>query len=74
MTASPLSEAPDSLASLRRALFGPRADQLHGPWKNLFGSSLFSFQEGLTHQARVELSYQRLRIVNEAVGDPGSAV
>ncbi|MFG2463704.1 acyl-CoA dehydrogenase [Streptomyces sp. NPDC048523] len=74
MTDSLLSEAPDSLASLRHALFGPRAEQLHGPWTNLFCSAPFSFQEGLTHQARIELSYQRLRLVNEAVADPGALV
>ncbi|WP_405467410.1 acyl-CoA dehydrogenase [Streptomyces canus] len=74
MTPSPLSEAPDLLASLRLALFGSRAEQNHGPWKDLFSSPLFSFQEGLTHQERTELSYQRLRIVNEAIADPRALV
>ncbi|WP_280913291.1 acyl-CoA dehydrogenase [Streptomyces sp. SAI-208] len=53
---------------------GPHADQLHGPWANLFSSASFCFQEGLTHQERIELSYQRLRLVNKAVAAPGALV
>ncbi|WTW50758.1 acyl-CoA oxidase (plasmid) [Streptomyces sp. NBC_00015] len=47
---------------------------MHGFWRNLFASSDFSFQEGLTRQERIELSYQRLRIVNSVISDPRSLV
>jgi alkylation response protein AidB-like acyl-CoA dehydrogenase len=48
-------------------LFDGQPD-IHEPWQHLFSSEAFAFQEGLTQ--RIELSYQRLRLVNAAVPDP----
>lgn len=70
----PLSSKTSPLSALQVALFGPQADQLHGPWHELFGSAPFAFQEGLTHRERTELSYQRLHLVNEAVPDARALV
>ncbi|GHE23993.1 acyl-CoA dehydrogenase family protein [Streptomyces capillispiralis] len=57
---------------LTTALFGSRAATFHQPWKRLFGSSPFSYREGLTHEERIQLSYERLRLVNDAVDDPAA--
>ncbi len=58
-----------SSAALTQLLFDAR-DDLHEPWRRLFGSAAFAYQEGLTHQERTELSYRRLRVVNAALSDP----
>ncbi|NEB03684.1 acyl-CoA dehydrogenase [Streptomyces sp. SID13726] len=65
VTSRPLTET----AALRHLLFGSQAE-IHEPWRRLFSSDTFAYREGLTHQERTELSYQRLRTVNEAVPDP----
>ncbi|MGW2100139.1 acyl-CoA dehydrogenase family protein [Streptomyces olivaceoviridis] len=57
-------------AELARILLGPRAEQIHEPWRRLFSGHRFSFQEGLSPQDRTALSYERLRIIAEAVPDP----
>ncbi len=40
----------------------------------MFASDAFAFREGLTHRERTALSYERLRLVNAAVGDPRALV
>ncbi|MGW0139898.1 acyl-CoA dehydrogenase family protein [Streptomyces calvus] len=64
---SPPHAVPDELAT---ALFGGGAAELHHPWKRLFGSIPFAYQEGLAHEERIRLSYERLRLINRAVDDP----
>nr|WP_037812698.1 acyl-CoA dehydrogenase [Streptomyces sp. NRRL S-1022] len=54
----------------KRILFGPRAKQIHEPWRRLFDGPRFAFQEGLSPQERIALSYERLRFVSEAMADP----
>ncbi|MEU9170370.1 acyl-CoA dehydrogenase [Streptomyces sp. NPDC048420] len=65
VTSPPLTET----AALRHLLFDAQAE-IHEPWRRLFSSDVFAYQEGLTHRERTELSYQRLRTVNAAVPDP----
>lgn len=65
VTTPPLTET----AAIRHLLFGAQ-DEIHEPWRRLFSSDVFAYHEGLTHQERTELSYQRLRTVNAAVPDP----
>jgi hypothetical protein len=50
-------------------LFDGQPD-IHEPWQHLFSSEAFAFQEGLTHQERIELPHQQPRLVNAAVPDP----
>ncbi|MFC5958035.1 acyl-CoA dehydrogenase [Streptomyces pratens] len=64
---SRLQPLPDELAT---ALFGTRTATFHHPWMRLFSSAPFSYQEGLTDEARIRLSYERLRLVNNAIDDP----
>lgn len=64
VTSPPLTET----IALRHLLFGTQAE-IHEPWRRLFSSDVFAYHEGLTHQERTELSYQRLRVVNAAVPD-----
>ncbi|WP_433570377.1 acyl-CoA dehydrogenase family protein [Streptomyces sp. CA-251247] len=45
-------------------------DTVHEPWRALVDSEAFAYRTGLTPQERTELSYQRLRLVNEVAGDP----
>ncbi|MDJ0465482.1 acyl-CoA dehydrogenase [Streptomyces sp. H27-C3] len=70
MTASQLSGSPGSFAELTDVLFAAQLEQTHGPWRRLFSSEPFSFREGLTHEERIALSYERLRLVNATVGSP----
>lgn len=68
----PVASSPlTSSAALRELLFGAQAE-IHEPWRRLFGTDAFAFQEGLTYQERAELSYRRLRIVNASVPDPAA--
>ncbi|GGW81263.1 acyl-CoA dehydrogenase family protein [Streptomyces griseoloalbus] len=57
---------------LAAALFGSHAATFHHPWKRLFSSAPFAYQEGLTHEERIRLSYERLRLVNDAIDDPSA--
>lgn len=43
---------------------------IHGPWRTLFSTKEYSFQEGLTGEERIALSYDRLRQMNSTVADP----
>lgn len=54
-------------ADLTRALFAEELDQSHAPWRRLFSTTPFAYREGLTHEQRVALSYERLRLVNQNV-------
>ncbi|WP_416237763.1 acyl-CoA dehydrogenase [Streptomyces sp. NEAU-W12] len=65
-----LSRQQDVSDELATALFGTRAASLHHPWKRLFSSAPFSYQEGLSHEERIRLSYERLRLVNDAIDHP----
>ncbi|MFF7366814.1 acyl-CoA dehydrogenase family protein [Streptomyces tricolor] len=70
MTASQFPCAQGISDEFARILFGPHAEQIHGPWRRLFNGPRFAFQEGLSPQERTALSYERVRFVNEAVPDP----
>ncbi|MFJ7149108.1 acyl-CoA dehydrogenase [Streptomyces sp. NPDC100445] len=70
MTVSQIPYAQGISADFSRILFGPDAERIHEPWRRLFDGAGFAFQEGLGVQERTALSYQRLRVVNEAVPDP----
>ncbi|MGG2464025.1 acyl-CoA dehydrogenase [Streptomyces sp. RGM 3693] len=61
---------PSVSAGLARTLFGDRFEQLHEPWRKLFSTDAFRFQEGLAPEERAALSYQRLRLVNESLDSP----
>ncbi|MGW1465187.1 acyl-CoA dehydrogenase [Streptomyces sp. NPDC002308] len=54
-------------ADLTKALYGGRLAEMHDRWRGLFSSAPFSFREGLTREERIELSYERLRLVRAAV-------
>ncbi|KQX84028.1 MULTISPECIES: acyl-CoA dehydrogenase family protein [Streptomyces] len=58
------------LAELTDILFAHRLESTHERWRSLFGSTPFAFREGLSHQERIALSYDRLRLVNAEVADP----
>ncbi|MFD4032221.1 acyl-CoA dehydrogenase [Streptomyces sp. NPDC058637] len=62
------------LAELTDILFADRLESTHERWRKLFSSAPFRFQEGLTHQERIALSYERLRLVNAAVDGPQDLV
>ncbi|MGW4230087.1 acyl-CoA dehydrogenase [Streptomyces sp. NPDC004980] len=62
------------LAELTDILFANRLESTHERWRKLFSSAPFRFQEGLTHQERIALSYERLRLVNAAVDGPQDLV
>ncbi len=72
------SQIPDSAsvssvpvsASLADVLFTGQLGTIHARWRSLFSSAPFRFQEGLTHQERIRLSYDRLRLVNRVVEAP----
>ncbi|WP_030595489.1 acyl-CoA dehydrogenase [Streptomyces anulatus] len=64
-----VSAAPVS-AALADVLFAGQLGTTHDRWKRLFSSDPFRFEEGLTHRERIALSYERLRLVNEAVEAP----
>ncbi|MEN8652121.1 acyl-CoA dehydrogenase [Streptomyces sp. 21So2-11] len=72
MISSPVLSASVS-AALTQALFGDRLE-LHEPWRKLFATEPFRFREGLTPQERAALSYERLRLVNEALDSPENLV
>jgi acyl-CoA oxidase len=63
---------PTPATDLQRLLFDDPA--IHEPWRRLFSSPPYAFQEGLTHHERIELSYQRLRLVNAAIPDARTLV
>ncbi|MDX2545915.1 acyl-CoA dehydrogenase [Streptomyces sp. WI04-05B] len=52
-------------------IFGGQFEQIHEPWRKLFATSAFRFREGLSPEERTALSYQRLRLVNDALADGG---
>ncbi|MFF3994380.1 acyl-CoA dehydrogenase [Streptomyces cyaneofuscatus] len=64
-----VSSAPVS-AALADVLFAGQLDTTHERWRRLFSSAPFRFEEGLTHRERIDLSYDRLRLVNETVEAP----
>ncbi|QTE01453.1 acyl-CoA dehydrogenase [Streptomyces cyanogenus] len=70
MTGSQLPCITSISADFTRVLFGPHAQRIHEPWRRLFNGTRFAFEEGLSPQERIALSYKRLRFINEAVPDP----
>ncbi|WP_335937148.1 acyl-CoA dehydrogenase family protein [Streptomyces sp. PTD5-9] len=66
----PLDQAAPTAAALTRALFGEQLEGLHEPWRKLFGTEPFRFREGLSPDERAALSYERLRLINEALDSP----
>ncbi|MER6695525.1 acyl-CoA oxidase, partial [Streptomyces minutiscleroticus] len=63
-------QSPSVSADLTRTLYGDRFAQLHEPWRKLLSTAAFRYQEGLAPDDRAALSYERLRLVNDAVADP----
>lgn len=59
---------------LTRTLFGDQFEKVHEPWRKLFGTDAFRFQEGLAPEERAALSYQRLRLINESLDSPEQLV
>ncbi|UPZ29608.1 acyl-CoA oxidase [Streptomyces sp. LRE541] len=45
-------------------------ERVHGPWRRLVRRQEFAYRAELSPQERTALSYERLRLLNEAVGDP----
>ncbi|MFI7406879.1 acyl-CoA dehydrogenase [Streptomyces sp. NPDC049541] len=57
-----------TISELTHQLFdGHDRGRLHGSWRNLIRGEKFRFHPGLSPQQRTELSYERLRIVNDSV-------
>ncbi|MER5987756.1 acyl-CoA dehydrogenase [Streptomyces sp. NPDC001787] len=54
---------------MTRALFGDRPE-VHEPWRKLFSTEPFRFREGLSPSGRAALSYERLRLINDALDSP----
>ncbi|MFE2376448.1 acyl-CoA dehydrogenase [Streptomyces sp. NPDC059398] len=55
---------------LTRLLFdGEDRARVHGPWRDLIATEGFRHRPGLSPAERVQLSYSRLRLVNDAAGD-----
>lgn len=73
-TQLPDVHGPSLAAHLTHALFGDRFAQLHAPWRKLFSTGEFRLRDGLPHDERAALSYERLRLLNEAVADPAGLV
>ncbi|MFD5328327.1 acyl-CoA dehydrogenase [Streptomyces sp. NPDC127092] len=61
--------ADDSaVAELTRLLFdGDDRERVHGEWRRLISGEAFAHRPGLTPAERTELSYERLRLVNDTV-------
>ncbi|WP_405455424.1 acyl-CoA dehydrogenase family protein [Streptomyces sp. NBC_00101] len=70
MTDSQIPDAAVISSQLAEVLYSGGLKTTHERWRSLFSSDTFHFQEGLTHRERIELSYRRLRLVNDAVRDP----
>ncbi|MFB7272464.1 acyl-CoA dehydrogenase [Streptomyces sp. NPDC056244] len=61
--------------ALTRALFdGEDREQVHGTWRGLLSTEEFWYRPDLSVAERVELSYSRLRLVNDAAGSPADLV
>ncbi|MFJ8255403.1 acyl-CoA dehydrogenase [Streptomyces sp. NPDC094466] len=70
MTVSQIPNSASASAALADVLFAGQLGATHDRWRRLFSSAEFRFEEGLTHRERIDLSYDRLRLVNEAVEAP----
>jgi acyl-CoA oxidase len=58
----------DARADLTRLLFaGPDPDRTHGTWRRLLGGPAFTYRPGLAPAERAALSYERLRLLNDAL-------
>jgi acyl-CoA oxidase len=67
---SPLAFGPSAMAAgeLAHLLFDRQdRDRIHETWRNLVGGRNFTYRSGLSPDERAALSYDRLRLVNEAV-------
>ena len=55
-------------ADLTRLLFaGPDHNRTHGTWRRLVGGPAFTYRPGLSPAERAALSYDRLRLLNDAL-------
>ncbi|MCW6179637.1 hypothetical protein L7U65_27355, partial [Klebsiella pneumoniae] len=70
MTDSHIPDPAYVSTALADALFAGQLGATHDRWRRLCSSAPFRFQEGLTHRERIDLSYDRLRLVNETVEAP----
>ncbi|MFF0050806.1 acyl-CoA dehydrogenase [Streptomyces sp. NPDC005498] len=63
-----------TISALTEALYEGRFATLHAPWRDLFATRPFRYEDGLTPQQRIALSYDRLRQVNQHVDKPEDLV
>ncbi|MDT0440475.1 MULTISPECIES: acyl-CoA dehydrogenase [Streptomyces] len=63
----PLLPDPALASRLTDVLFAGRFDELHRPWTELLRREVFRYRDGLSQEARSELAYERLRIVNRDI-------
>ncbi|WP_394814685.1 acyl-CoA dehydrogenase family protein [Streptomyces millisiae] len=59
-----------AVATLRGALFGPGADESHGPYWRLLSTEAFRRVAEATPERRLRDAYERLRLLNGVVPDP----
>ncbi|MFJ3903229.1 acyl-CoA dehydrogenase [Streptomyces sp. NPDC090025] len=58
---------------LTRLLFdGDDRERVHGEWRRLIAADAFAHRPGLSPTERTELSYERLRLVNDTVAGAGA--
>ncbi|MBA0052487.1 acyl-CoA oxidase [Streptomyces sp. AJS327] len=64
----PSHTCPDR-AELTRLLFldGTRGPDVHGHWRRAVSAELFRYRSGMGHEERWDLSYRRLRALNEGL-------
>ncbi|MFI9627903.1 acyl-CoA dehydrogenase [Streptomyces sp. NPDC052042] len=68
------AQTATTIATLTRALFGEQMEHHHEPWRKLFGTEPFRYREGLRPDERAALSYERLRLINDALDSPEDLV
>ncbi|MGW1161896.1 hypothetical protein ACWD48_27580 [Streptomyces sp. NPDC002519] len=57
---------------LARLLFeGPHRERRHGVWRRTISGPAFSYRPGLPPAERAALSYDRLRLLDDVLDDPG---
>ncbi|MFI9649034.1 acyl-CoA dehydrogenase [Streptomyces sp. NPDC052040] len=66
-----LTGRPPVADDLTRLLFeGPHRERRHGTWRGMIAGGAFAYRPGLPPAERAALSYDRLRLVNDALADP----
>ncbi|MCX5203256.1 acyl-CoA dehydrogenase family protein [Streptomyces sp. NBC_00237] len=68
----PVPQLPDrTVGELAHLLFdGELRDEIHTDWRTLIAEDAFRPRHDLTPKERMALSYERLRLVNDATADP----